>query len=250
MVSWYFIDYDCNPPTSTWQDPRLVNSVSTGPLQYPRFPTIDTREDADWLARRFGGLEAHLEHREGLRGPVEAEIGRERKEFKELQEAIKVTQKASTLANEAVILHDLDKFELAQQDMIKARGVLDRLSHNATLRSATVPPTLQNYQGATRGFEVDPALLRPRTYYSDTSPPLAYPIDMANGASNTFRGRLMAKMNKPRVPANVYMPTAYPLPPHAKYRASTTPTPYAIPEFCFAWDMVLRSRRDPTSRLR
>lgn len=244
---WYYVDHNLTPPASTWQDPRM-NTFITPPTTYPPFPEINSQRDADWVASQFGALEAHRQHTEGLRGPVAVEIDRERNERKELKEAIQAIQRASTTANEAITKHDSEGLQRAQEAMIKARGVLDRLSHNSHLRSATVPPALQGYQGVTRGFELDPAYLRPRTYYTDNAPLSSFPNGMVD--STTFRGRFMAKMSKPRIPGNVYMPTAYPLPPGVKYTASSTPTPYAIPEFCFTWDMLLRSRRDPTSRLR
>lgn len=246
---WYYIDHNATPPTSTWQDPRCLLAPPPAPLHPPCISPVQCREDADWLARRFAALEASRQYEEGRRGPVAAEIGRERKEYKELLQATLATEKAAKEAGRAAAQNDSESFHAAQQAMVKARGVLDRLSHDARLRSAAMPPSMHAYQGVTRGYDFDPAYLRPRTYYSDTAPPPAVPYNSMEGmATTSFRGRVMGKLSKPTVPGGSYMPTAYPLPPGVKYRASTTPTPYAMPEFCFAWDMLLRSQRDPVLR--
>ncbi|UZJ51023.1 hypothetical protein CBS101457_000343 [Exobasidium rhododendri] len=263
---WFYTNHMCTPPVSVWQDPRVVVSMPLNPL--PRFSPIERRDQADWLAKRFGGLEAHLQHEEGRRGPVAAEMDREREEMKQVEEAVLATKRASDQAHKAIARHDAEHFHSAQEEMVKARGVLDRLSHQAQLRNAAIPPEMQNYQGVTRGFDLDPAYLRPRTHYSDACPlpmasaaPVTMPGEYFNDTTTTsFKGRFMAKLNKAplpppppplaQLPHSIYMPTAYPLPPGVKYKASTTPTPYAIPEVCFAWDMLLRSRREPTAHYR
>lgn len=155
--------------------------------------------------------------------------------------AILASQRAANDASQATAWGDAARFHQAQQAMVRARGALDRISYDARLRDAAFPAALNNYHGVTRGYDVDPAHLRSRTYYTEgpvPPPPLAM--------STTQNGKAKATLRKQhRVPSRVYMPTAYPLPAHVKYKASMTPTPYAIPEFCFAWDMLLRSRQDP-----
>jgi hypothetical protein len=256
-----------SPPITTWHDPRLPLpapvpvSVSAPPplppstFPYPA-PLHPSRQDADYLASQFGALEAHRQYRQNAPGPVTTELSLERSQSKEIQETLKATQKAQQEANEAIAHGRPDDFQAAQEAMVKARGKLDRIKYEAQLKNlAMVIP--QHYQGPTRGFDFDPAFLRPRIIYTDSrvifppppptqQPPLSMHYPQPVDSISSFSGRVMGKFFKQRLPNNLYTPTAYPLPPGVKYKASTTtPTPYSIPEFCFAWDMLLRSRRAP-----
>lgn len=214
------------------------------------------RQDADWLANRFGILQSNRQYSDGSRGPVAAELARERKEAKELEEAIQSTKKSIEQANQAANKGQTEQFQQAQEATIRARGKLDRLTYESQLRSAVVPLNMQQYQGITRGYDIDPSLLRRRTHYTDArapfipnlpSPNMAIPSQGMAATTTSFSGKFMAKLFKPpNIPNNNYIPTAYSLPPGVKYKASTNvPTPYSIPEVCFAWDMLLRNQRDP-----
>lgn len=238
--------------------PRLPSSHL--PLPHDPFTSANnslTRQDADWLAGRFETLQVGRQHQDGARGPVAAEIAREKKEAKDLEQAIQETKNAIDQANQAANKGQADQFQKAQEAMVKARGKLDRLTYESQLRSAMIPPSMKQYQGVTRGFDVDSAFLRPRMYYTDSRipfipPPLPPPPPRANlqdemTTATSFSGKFMARLFKaPNVSNNMQMPTAYSLPPGAKYKASAhVPTPYSIPEVCFAWDMLLRNQRDP-----
>lgn len=281
---WYFCNYNEFPPTATWHDPRNVVGMPAMltvpthapipsilpaappppamPISMPRIqpPIPVTRQDADWLSASFGALQAQKEVVDGSRGVVSAELQREERESKELKQAIEASREAVDRANAAIAKGDAAKYQIAQEDMIRARGTLDRLSHEAQLRNALVPPALINYQGINRGFDHDPAYLRLRTYYTNERLPYysqqiippacmppgpGMPYSGMTGAATSFSGRIMGKLVKPKIPNSTYMPTAWPIPPAARFKASSTPTPYSMPEFCFAWDMLLRSRRDP-----
>jgi hypothetical protein len=207
--------------------------------QRPVVPTPPFRQDADYLASQFGALQARRQYQQDAQGPVSAELQFESKQQKEITEAINAIQRAQQEANEAAVNGRSDDLQKAQEEMVKARGRLDRIAYEARLRntatSAVVAPALQHYQGVTRGFDVDPTYVRPRTMYTDARyvppPPASYPQWKAAGIlpptnTTSFSGKVMGKFLKQRLPNNVYTPTAYPLPPGVKYKASTTtPTP-------------------------
>jgi hypothetical protein len=240
---------------STWQDPRIATSIPVPPPvqvqpSLPPAPIVQSRQEADYLARRF---EVFRQHKQGAKGPVEAGLETERREYKEMQRAIQMSQEAAMEAKEAIAKYDKDKFEAAQIAMVKARGVLDRMRYQSQMRNTVIPPALHNYQGLTRGYDQNPAYLRPRTYYTDLKPPFMAPnagpyAGMPPMMTTTTRckGRFMSMLSGKPQP-QMAMNTFAPYPPGVRYKASSVPTPYAIPEFCFSWDMLLRSRRDLSS---
>lgn len=267
------------------------------------------RAYADWHASRFGAFEAQRQSMSGRKGPVAAEMDSERKRVQQLRRAQSLADEASVRLDE---LSDRQgraaskERSLAEEQLARARGVIDRLRYEDEVRrSVAIPPELAYYSGVTRGFE--PPADAPRTEYVDARPQRSRSLSQSGetghggplstlsrffgvggGGGGGQRGsgggegrgatsrRSASQQPYARAPSAVYapmapsssmeaaaaglgatdaaglqwplqqrmasMPTAAPLPnAGARFRGSNVPTPYGMPEVCFAWDMLLRS---------
>lgn len=234
------------------------------------------RAHADWYAKVFAGYEAHRQYKYGQKGPVAAEIDSERKRVRRLHRAQSLIEEASRRLHEtntgSPSEHKERERKAAEVDLARARGMMDRIRRQDNARRDTLPPWLADYQGVTRGFE--PPSDRPRTHYVDAPPvmpaggmlferqvppswpfapplqPQRLPTSYPPGTTNVplhqtmpFGAPPLAGQSRDglRLPSSMSMPTAYPIPPGTKYKGSSVPTPYGMPEVCFAWDMLLRS---------
>lgn len=258
--AWYFIDYNLNPPKSSWRDPRTStdqdlpsageltqSAYSLGPVPAVPFPP---EEYARWYADTFARFQAYRQAEQGRKGPVEEEMRSERKRIGRLQRAQALIEEASRRLRDAAAgptnKDNVRERTAAEVDLARAQGMMDRVKAEDAARMAMLPPWLSRYQGAVHGYDASQGV--GRTQYVD-APFSRAPESSAHWQNAATSYNPPASTARSTDLAAAQSPFGLPQAPLPRFgQASTVPTPYGIPEACFAWDMLLRSTA-PTLKL-
>lgn len=201
-------------------------------------------------ARQFEAYEASKLAR-GHRGPVAAEMDREREAARRARRIYEEASEAPLRLVEAARRDDVGGIVKAEEMAARAAGARDRMRGDDALRAAAIPVGLQGYEGPSRGWDVwgrpreawmsapgpdggRPGFAAPPTYAPHVlaagAPPLMQPDGQWNpAAARMGRGRAVLDWRFARAHAR----------PRVGMKGSHTPTPFGLPEAVFSMDMAL-----------